>query len=54
MKPLILSCDCLNKKVKPCGKLKMLDYNDGECEINGIFLNKKSVKKLINWLVKLK
>ena len=50
MKDLILTCDCIAKKVKPCGKLRIIDYGDGEVEINGIVLNNESVKTLINYL----
>ncbi len=50
MKDLILACDCIAKKTKPCGKLRIIHYGDGEAEVNGIILNNESVKTLINYL----
>lgn len=50
MKDLIIKCGCTGK----CGEVIVLDYADGEAEINGTFLSKKDVKKLIKYLQKLK
>jgi hypothetical protein len=56
---LSLRCDCPARKYKdsknksnPCGKLTVIDLSDGEVEINGVFLKRKSVVQLIGFLSK--
>ena len=50
MKTLIIKCKCSGE----CGEeLKVLDYNDDDCEINGIYLDKKAIEKLIKYLSKI-
>ena len=54
---LSFRCDCPARKYKdsknksnPCGKLTVIDMSDGEVELDGVFLKKKSVEKLIKFL----
>ena len=54
-----LPCNCLGGE-KNCGHLKIIDYKDKDCEIqlykygrkkcDAIYLNKKSIEKLIKFL----
>ena len=48
MKDLILKCSCIAKKA--CGRLRVINYGDKDCEINGIYLDKKDTKKLLEYL----
>ena len=58
-----IHCDCVAGK-KYCNTLVVLDYGDKDCEIqvitgngttkNIVFLNEKSIKKLIKFLNNLK
>jgi len=50
---LVLPCECCNRKnSKACGSLFVIDFGDGEIELDGIFLKPKSVAKLIKFLQK--
>jgi hypothetical protein len=60
-KPIKIPCDCLGNE-KYCGYLQIVDYEDGDCEIqvwnykgkaNTIYLSTKSIKKVIKYLSKL-
>ena len=48
-KSLTLKCDCV-AGIKCYTPLKIYDHGDGDVEVNGTYLSKKSVKKLITWL----
>lgn len=55
MKNLILKCNC--SIPCECPKLKVMDYEDKDCEIQlgkeAIYLNEKSIDKLIKYLGKI-
>lgn len=46
-------CDCVAKKWRKghCDPLRVRDMADGEFEIEGVFLNAKSVRELVALLV---
>lgn len=56
LKRLILTCDCAVKKsgVKPCGKLQVLNFGNGDFEIEGVFLKPKSINKLLAFILRAK
>ena len=48
---LVLPCDCCNRKnSKACGSLFVIDFGDGDVELDGVYLNKKSVERLRKFL----
>jgi hypothetical protein len=52
----VFKCDCVNRKFAPneCGTLEVSDMGDGEFEIEGVFLNAKSVDRLLRFLLRAK
>jgi hypothetical protein len=54
IRPRHFKCDCVNRKYAPkeCGELEVCLFLDGTAEIEGVYLNKASVKKLIAYLKK--
>lgn len=50
---LSFRCECAPKKLnKKCGKLLVVDFGDGDIEIDGVYLKQKSITKLIGFLSK--
>ena len=56
IRPKHFKCCCVNRKYAPkeCGSLEVCLFLDGTVEIEGVYLDEKSVKRLIAYLKKKK
>lgn len=45
---LTIKCDCIAKL--GCKELEILNQQDKDCEINGVYLGTKNIKKVIKFL----
>jgi len=51
---LVLPCECSDKKnpKTKCPKLFIIDFSDGTFELDGVYLDKKSVDRLLKFLLR--